>query len=208
MKIVNKLIIAISNDFSKDYFFSVEERVLIIKNSLYKDLKFSKKKIQVISIETLTTTFSIDPTQTETKKWTSTYSHKFGSSSVNTGSNTIAWTGNQLRQGDALLYIPPSGDSQIGGLERFQIYYVKVANTDSISLCETTNGNFTGNAEINLSSQGTSNFGRHQLMLCYELGYCQKLYRWIFSYTRYRHIVKVLDGIYRTMLLVIIAIMV
>ena len=136
--------------------------------------------------ENLTTTFSIDPTQTETKKWTSTYSHKFGSSSVNTGSNTIAWTGNQLRQGDALLYIPPSGDSQIGGLERFQIYYVKVANTDSISLCETTNGNFTGNAEINLSSQGTSNFGRHQLMLCYELGYCQKLYRWRFTYTRYR----------------------
>ena len=40
LKIVNKLIIAVSNDYSKDYLFSGEERVLIIKNSLFKDLKF------------------------------------------------------------------------------------------------------------------------------------------------------------------------
>ena len=39
LKIVNKLIIAVSNDYSKDYLFSSEERVSIIKNSLFKDLK-------------------------------------------------------------------------------------------------------------------------------------------------------------------------
>ena len=45
LKIVDKLIIAVSNDYSKDYMFSAEERLLIIKNSLFKDLKLVKKKI-------------------------------------------------------------------------------------------------------------------------------------------------------------------
>ena len=55
LKIVNKLIIAVSNDFSKDYLFSSDERVSIIKNSLFKDLKFTKKRIKVLSFSTLTT---------------------------------------------------------------------------------------------------------------------------------------------------------
>ena len=55
LNIVNKLIIAISNDYSKDYLFSSEERVSIIKNSLFKDLNFSKKKIKILSFNTLTT---------------------------------------------------------------------------------------------------------------------------------------------------------
>ena len=55
LNIVNKLIVAVSNDYSKDYLFSSEERVNIIKNSLFKDLKFSKKKIKILSFNTLTT---------------------------------------------------------------------------------------------------------------------------------------------------------
>ena len=55
LNIVNKLIVAVSNDYSKDYLFSSEERVDIIKNSLFKDLKFSKKKIKILSFNTLTT---------------------------------------------------------------------------------------------------------------------------------------------------------
>ena len=39
LKIVKKLIIAVSNDYSKDYLFSSEERVAIIENALFKDLK-------------------------------------------------------------------------------------------------------------------------------------------------------------------------
>ena len=58
LKIVNKLIIAVSNDYSKDYMFSAEERVSIIKNSLFKDLKFNKKNIKIFPFSTLTTTFS------------------------------------------------------------------------------------------------------------------------------------------------------
>ena len=55
LKIVNKLIVAVSNDHSKEYLFSVEERVLIIKNSLFKDLKFKSKNLKIISFNTLTT---------------------------------------------------------------------------------------------------------------------------------------------------------
>ena len=58
LKIVDKLIIAISNDYSKDYLFSVEERVSIVKKSLFKDLKFKNKTVEVLSFSTLTTEFS------------------------------------------------------------------------------------------------------------------------------------------------------
>jgi len=53
---VNKLIVAVSNDYSKDYLFSSDERVEIIKKSLFNDLKLSKGNIKVLSFNTLTTT--------------------------------------------------------------------------------------------------------------------------------------------------------
>ena len=55
LKVVNKLIIAVSNDHSKNYMFSADERVSIIKKSLFKDLKFNKKNFKTISFNTLTT---------------------------------------------------------------------------------------------------------------------------------------------------------
>ena len=55
LNIVNKLIVAVSNDYSKDYLFSSEERVSIIKNSLFKDLKFRTRNITVLSFSSLTT---------------------------------------------------------------------------------------------------------------------------------------------------------
>ena len=55
LKIVNKLIIAVSNDYSKEYLFSAEERVVIIKNSLFKDLGFKSNKIKIVSFNNLTT---------------------------------------------------------------------------------------------------------------------------------------------------------
>tara|TARA_Y100000590_G_scaffold189342_1_gene215695 strand:- start:332 stop:826 length:495 start_codon:yes stop_codon:yes gene_type:complete len=55
LKIVNKLIIAVSNDHSKDYLFTSDERVSIVKRSLFKDLKIKSNKIKVISFNTLTT---------------------------------------------------------------------------------------------------------------------------------------------------------
>ena len=55
LKIVDKLIIAVSNNHSKEYMFSAEERVSIIRDSLFKDLKL-KKKIKIINFNNLTTT--------------------------------------------------------------------------------------------------------------------------------------------------------
>ena len=55
LKIVNKLIIGVSNDYLKDYLFTAEERVKIIKDSLFKDLKVNSKNIKVTSFSNLTT---------------------------------------------------------------------------------------------------------------------------------------------------------
>ena len=55
LKIVNKLIVAASNDYSKEYLFSAAERVLIIENSLFKDLKFKRRNIPILSFNSLTT---------------------------------------------------------------------------------------------------------------------------------------------------------
>ena len=54
LKIFDKLIVATTDNVDKDYFFSIEERMNIINNSLFKDLKFNKKKIKVISFNNLT----------------------------------------------------------------------------------------------------------------------------------------------------------
>ena len=55
LKIVDRLIVAVSNTNSKDYLFSGDERVSIVKNSLYKDLKFKTQRVKVLSFYSLTT---------------------------------------------------------------------------------------------------------------------------------------------------------
>ena len=55
LKIVNKLIVAVSNDYSKEHLFSADERVSLIEDSLFKDLKFNKQSIKVLSFSNLTT---------------------------------------------------------------------------------------------------------------------------------------------------------
>jgi pantetheine-phosphate adenylyltransferase len=55
LKIVKKLIVAVSNAGGKEYMFSADERISIIKNSLFRDLKFNSRNIQVLSFNTLTT---------------------------------------------------------------------------------------------------------------------------------------------------------
>ena len=54
LNIFDKLIVATSDNNDKDYYFSVDQRIDIINNSLFNDLKFSKKKIKVISFNNLT----------------------------------------------------------------------------------------------------------------------------------------------------------
>ena len=55
LKIVNKLIIAVSNNDSRNSLFPSDERVVMIKNSLFKDLSFSPKKLKILSFNMLTT---------------------------------------------------------------------------------------------------------------------------------------------------------
>tara|TARA_Y100000816_G_C25864691_1_gene451396 strand:- start:202 stop:696 length:495 start_codon:yes stop_codon:yes gene_type:complete len=54
LKIFDKVIVAAAENLNKDYLFSIDERVEIIKDSLFKDLKLNKKRILVIPFNTLT----------------------------------------------------------------------------------------------------------------------------------------------------------
>ena len=56
INLFDKLIVAVSEGNDKSHLFSVDERIKLIKESLYKDIKFSSKKIEVIKFSTLTTT--------------------------------------------------------------------------------------------------------------------------------------------------------
>jgi len=54
LKIFDRVIVATTDNINKDYYFSVEERLSIINNSLFKDLKLNKKRIIVVRFDTLT----------------------------------------------------------------------------------------------------------------------------------------------------------
>ena len=55
LKIVDKIIIAVSVGLGKGHLFTVDERMLIIRNSLYKDMRLNEKKIKIIPFNGLTT---------------------------------------------------------------------------------------------------------------------------------------------------------
>ena len=53
LNVFDRLIVATTDNIYKNYHFSIEDRLRIINNSLFKDLKFSKNKIKVISLTNL-----------------------------------------------------------------------------------------------------------------------------------------------------------
>ena len=55
LKIVDTVIVAISDGNQKEYLFTADERIEIVKKALFSDLKFNKKKIRVILFKSLTT---------------------------------------------------------------------------------------------------------------------------------------------------------
>tara|TARA_B100001093_G_scaffold221656_1_gene212596 strand:- start:2135 stop:2629 length:495 start_codon:yes stop_codon:yes gene_type:complete len=55
LKLFDKIVVAVSNVNNKDYLFTLEERLDIVNKALFKDLRFNKKKILVISFNSLTT---------------------------------------------------------------------------------------------------------------------------------------------------------
>ena len=55
LKIVDTVIVAISQTDNKNYFFDPQERMDIVKKALFLDLKLNKKKIKIILFKSLTT---------------------------------------------------------------------------------------------------------------------------------------------------------
>ncbi len=54
LKVFDRVVVGTTNNINKDYFFSIDERLSIIKNSLFKDLRLNKNKIKVIPFDILT----------------------------------------------------------------------------------------------------------------------------------------------------------
>ena len=54
LNIFDRVVVATTDNINKNYHFSIDERLNIINNSLFKDLRFKKKKIKVVSFDNLT----------------------------------------------------------------------------------------------------------------------------------------------------------
>ena len=55
LKLFDKIVVGVSNVSSKDYLFSSDERIDIVNRALFNDLKLNRKKILVVSFDSLTT---------------------------------------------------------------------------------------------------------------------------------------------------------
>ena len=55
LKLFDKVIVAASYGPNKSYLFDSDERIEIIKKALFYDLKFNRKKIEIVSFTSLTT---------------------------------------------------------------------------------------------------------------------------------------------------------
>ena len=59
LKLADKIIVGISDGNEKNFLFPIDERLKIVTKALYRDLKLSKNKIQVIKFNSLTTELCI-----------------------------------------------------------------------------------------------------------------------------------------------------
>ena len=55
LKIVDSLVVGVSEVGQKNYLFSIDERIQIVEQALYSDLKFKRNKIKIIKFKSLTT---------------------------------------------------------------------------------------------------------------------------------------------------------
>ena len=55
LKLFDKIIVAVSDGENKNYLFNVIERIQIVNKAIFSDLKLNKKRISIISFNTLTT---------------------------------------------------------------------------------------------------------------------------------------------------------
>ena len=55
LKLFDKVVVVVSDEGNKNYLFNSDERIEIVNNALFKDLRLNKNKIKVVSFESLTT---------------------------------------------------------------------------------------------------------------------------------------------------------
>ena len=55
LKLFDKIVVGVSEVSNKNYLFSSQERINIVNKALFTDLKLNKKKISVVSFDSLTT---------------------------------------------------------------------------------------------------------------------------------------------------------
>ena len=55
LNVFDRLVVATTDNVNKNYHFSISDRLNIINNSLFKDLRLNKKKITVVPFDSLTT---------------------------------------------------------------------------------------------------------------------------------------------------------
>ena len=55
LKLFDKVVVAVSDEGNKNYLFNSDERIEIVNNALFKDLRLNKNKIKVVSFDSLTT---------------------------------------------------------------------------------------------------------------------------------------------------------
>ena len=130
---------------------------------------------------TISKVLSADMSNAETKQMKGTYSFKFKASGVAVGSNKILWRNSNFRVNDCVLYCPPQEDAPIGGLNRFDQYYVSSVDDSGITLAATYNG-----TTIPLTSAGTYNHGNGSFHMVYEIYRVGRFYNnyWQYSYVR------------------------
>ena len=95
LKIFDRVIVATTDNINKNYHFSIEDRLSIIHNSLFKDLKLNNNKIKVISFDDLT----IDLSNTDTISLSTMYNTDdmyYNSSISFNDAETITITGNSI----------------------------------------------------------------------------------------------------------------
>jgi len=55
LKLFDKVVVALSDGNNKNYLFKADERIKIVHNALFSDLKMSKKNIEIVTFKSLTT---------------------------------------------------------------------------------------------------------------------------------------------------------
>ena len=164
--------------------FVENNQFYLVNTVASKGLKFSKTGLApdnrgyIDPAENIQTTLNnIDLSLTNTTQIRGHYSHYFSAADIDVGSNTINWPGHNLYTNYCLLYNPPAGGAQIGGLNRFDIYYVIRVDQDTIRLSTSRSG-----SAITFTSAGDDSYARHSLHLVYEVYRSYKAYQNSYTY--------------------------